>query len=214
MPGQTLQTDAFVLSRRPPSDSFQTWSVFSAEHGVLLALQRVPRQATAGGAPKKKASATIALDLFDEVSLLLESSNQGHTWFVKEARLLQRHAAIGRTYECLRAASELATLIARNPVQEESRANIVALLRAAFEALQSTDRPDIVSLKSLYRFARDEGYPVKQEWFPTLPPADRTQVSALLNQPLTHQTATAEQVRHLRSHLETYLRGHTEILLE
>ena len=33
-------------------------------------------------------------------------------------------------------------------------------------------RPDIVWLKALYRFLRDEGYPAKQQWWPLLPAAD------------------------------------------
>ena len=60
-----LQTDAFVLLKRPPADSFQSFNVFSAEHGALLILQRVA---------KKSANTSVALDLFDEASLDLESS--------------------------------------------------------------------------------------------------------------------------------------------
>ena len=205
MPAQSLQTDAFVLLKRPPADAFQTFTLFSAAHGALLAIQRVP---------KKSAATSVALDLFDEVSLLLESSNQGRTWFIKEARLLFRHADIGRSYETLRLASRLSSLIARNPVHEESRASVAELLRAAFNAFGSGARPDIVYFKSLYRFARDEGYPLKQQWFPTLPSTDRAEVAGLLNQPLAAQTATAAAVARLERRLEEYLRGHTEILFD
>lgn len=205
MPAESLQTDAFVLLKRPPADAFQTFSVFSAEHGPLFILQRLTRKA---------AHATVALDLFDEVSLLLESSNQGHTWFVKEARLIQRHAAIGRSYDALRLASTLAALIARNTVDADSRAAVADLLRTAFSAFGSDARPDIVYFKSLYRFARDEGYPLKQQWFPTLPSADRTEVATLLNRPLAEQTATPATVTRLQRRLDEYLRGHTEILVD
>lgn len=205
MPAQSLQTEAFVLLKRPPADAFQSFSVFSPEHGSLLVLQRVP---------KKSANNSVALDLFDEVSLLLESSNQGRTWFIKEARLLHRHAAIGRSYESLRLASALASLVSRNTVDEDSRAAVADLLRGAFVAFGTATRPDIVYLKSVYRFARDEGYPLKQQWFPTLPSADRTEVATLLNRPLTDQNATPAAVARLQRRLEEYLRGHTEILLD
>ena len=36
MPAQSLATEAFVLLKRPPADAFQTFTVFSAEHGTLL----------------------------------------------------------------------------------------------------------------------------------------------------------------------------------
>lgn len=209
MPGLPLQTDAFVLLKRPPSDSFQGFNVFSAEHGALLIHQRLPKR-TAG----KTGSTTVALDLFDEVSLRLESSNQGQTWFVQETRLVTRHADLGRSYETLRHASALAALVARNPVHEDSRNQVAALLRQAFASFAAGARPDFVWFKSLYCFARDEGYPVKQQWFPTLPGADREAVATLLNRPLAAQTATLDVVARLQKRLEEYLTGHTEILLE
>jgi hypothetical protein len=146
--------------------------------------------------------------------LLLESSNQGRTWFVKEATLITRHPDLGRSYETLRQASALGALIARNAVHEESRAAVAELLRLAFAALATTARADLVFFKSLYRFARDEGYPLKQEWFPTLPAADREVVAALLNLPLAEQTTAPAIVTRLQRRLEDYLRGHTDILLD
>lgn len=205
MPAQSLQTDAFVLLKREPTDAFQGFTVFSAEHGTLLVLQRLA---------KKSASTAIALDLFDEASLELESSNQGHTWFVKETRLITRPAGIGRSYDTLRAASGLTALIARNPVHEESRASVATLLRTAFAAFAAGARPDIVLFKSVYCFARDEGYPLKQQWFPTLADDDREAVAALLNRPLAVQTAEPAAVGRLLRRLEDYLGSHTEILLD
>ena len=156
----------------------------------------------------------MALDLFDEASLLLESSNQGRTWFVKETRLVTRHPDLGRSYETLVAASALTSLVARNPVPEESRRAVTSLLRTALAALATGARPDIVYLKSLYCFARDEGYPLKQQWFPLLPAADRATVAPLLNRPLSDQTAPPAVVHALQRDLENYLRGHTDILLD
>jgi len=205
MPAQSLETDAFVLLKRPPTDSFQSFTVFSREHGVLFVMQRLA---------KKSAATSVALDLFDEVALELESSNQGRTWFVKEARLLQRHAEIGRSYDALRLASAFTALVARNPVDEESRASVAELLRTALGAFGSGPRPDIVFFKSVYRFARDEGYPLKQQWFLTLPSADRAVVATLVNKPLTEQTAEPPLVARLQRRLEEYLRGHTEILFD
>ena len=204
MPGQPLTTDAFVLLKRPPADTFQTLTLFSPTHGTLLALQRLS---------KKAASTIVALDLFDEATVHLETANQGQTWFIKETQLLTRHAGLGRDYEVLRHASALATIVSRNPVPEESRAAIHTLLRSAFAAFATADRADIVYFKSLYRLARDEGHPIKQQWFPALPPADREAVATLLNQPLSAQTATAPTVARLQQRLEDYLREHTEFLL-
>ncbi|MSU50010.1 MAG: hypothetical protein EXS37_13150 [Opitutus sp.] len=204
MPAQSLQADGFILLKRPPTDTFQSFTVFSAEHGTLLAMQRVA---------KKSAGTSVALDLFDEVSLMLESSNQGRSWFIKEVRLITRHPDLGRSYDVLRFASEFASLIARNPVHEESRGAVADLLRTALAAFATGVRPDAGYFKSLYRFSRDEGYPLKQEWFPTLSAADRADVAAILNRPLADQTVSAAAVLRLQRRLEEYLRGHTEVLI-
>lgn len=205
MPAQSLATTGFVLIKRPPSGAFQGLTLFSAEHGGLAALQRLSR---------KPAPAAAALDLFDEADLLLESSNQGRTWFVRETRVLTRHDGIGRSYETLERASTLAALIARNPVHEESRHSVATLLREAFAAFASAPRPDVIYFKSLYRFARDEGYPLKQEWLPKLASHDRGDVVTLLNLPLARQTVPAAAVTRLQLLLDDYLRNYTEILLE
>ena len=205
MSGRLLQTEAFILAKRPPTDAFQTFILFSGEHGNLLALQRLP---------KKNSANHLALDLFDEVTLSLESSNQGTTWFIKEARLLVRPAGIGRSYTALCHASTFTSLIARNPVHEESRAAVASLLRTALAAFGLDTRADLVYFKSLYCFARDEGYPLKQHWFPTLAAVDRPLAIELLNRPIATQKTSLEACTRLTQHLENYLRRYTEILLD
>ena len=204
MPGQTLTTEAFVIEKRPPTDAFQAFALFSAEHGNLLAMQRVARRASASH---------VAPDLFDEVSAMLESSNQGRTWFVKEVRITARRPGIGRSYEALLFASALAAVVGRNPVHEESRGNVARMLGTALDALASGKRPDVVHLKSLYLFARDEGYPVAQEWLPSLGAADRAAAKGVLNRRLDAQTSTAPEVARLRRSLEAYLGASTEIII-
>jgi len=206
MPAQTLTVDAFVLVKRPAAaDGWLTLTLFSGEHGSLSARQRLP---------KRSAGSQVILDLFDEVSVALESSNQGRTWFVREARLIARQTALGRSYAALQAASAFALLLARNPVPPESRPSVLELLRTAFAAFARSDRPEIVAFKSLYCFARDEGYPVKQEWFASLGPEDRLAAAELINRPLAEQTKPPETVAHLQGRLEDYLRTHTEIALD
>jgi hypothetical protein len=169
-----------------------------------VALQRLSRKA---------ASARAALDLFDAVSAMLESSNQGRTWFVKEARILARHPDIGRSYDALRFASALAAVVGRNPVHEDSRGSVARLLATALAAFGASDRPDIVYLKSLYLFARDEGYPVRQEWLPSLAGAQGAAAAAILGRRLGDQDACAADVERLRGSLEAYLGAHTEIII-
>ncbi|HEY1792357.1 MAG TPA: hypothetical protein VGG34_05525 [Opitutaceae bacterium] len=204
MPGQSLTTEAFVIERRPPSDAFQPLLLFCAEQGNLLAMLRVPGRPSA---------AHVAPDLFDEVSAILETSNQGRTWFVREIRIARRRPGIGRSYEALSAASALAAVIARNPFHEEGRAGVARALRSALDALAAGSRPDVVHLKSLFLFARDEGYPVRQEWLPSLGAADHDTAEDILARPVAGQGADPALVGRLLRSLESYLRGHTDIVL-
>ena len=205
MPGQQLQTVAFILARKPAgADKFEQLTVFAGEHGTLHCLIRI---SPSSPSPRKEGF----LDLFDEVELWLESSNQGRTWFVKEHRFIQRHDGIGRSYEALRAAAALGTLVSRNPVSEESRPAVTDLLRSSLTALAAGGRPDVAWLKALYCFLRDEGYPVKQQWWADLPPADQAAAAQLLNQPLAGQTLPAEIAARVTRRLEDWVNTETEI---
>jgi hypothetical protein len=204
VPGQTLTTEAFVIEKRPPTDAFQGFTLFSPEHGNLRVLQRVPRRPSPNH---------TAPDLFDDVAVMLESSNQGRTWFVREVKIATRRAGIGRSYDALRFASALAAVVGRNPVHEESREQVGLLLRNALDAFGTGVRPDVVHLKSLYLLARDEGYPVKQEWLPALEAADRAAAAAVLNRPLGAQAEAPATVARLRRSLEQYLGDRTEIVV-
>lgn len=205
MPGEQTRTTGFVLAKQPSgSDSFEQLTFFSGENGVLHCLRRAAQSKT-GSAP--------AIDLFDESELWLESSNQGRTWFIKEHRLIQRQEGIGRSYDALRAAAALTTLISRNTVPDESRESIIGWLRTTLAALASGGRPDIIWLKALYCFLRDEGYPVKQQWWPSLPPADREIAAQILNQPLSAQTVAAPVVVRITGQLEKWIQAETEIRL-
>lgn len=204
MPGQQLQTAAFILTRQPSgSDAFEQLTVFSAEHGVLHCLRR----------NKQSKTSSTPLDLFDEAELWLESSNQGRTWFIKEHRFILRHDGIGRSYEALKVAAALGQLLSRNPVSDESREPVAGLLRTSFGALAAGGRPDIVWLKTLYSLLRDEGYPVKQQWWPQLAAPDRDITAQLLNQPLAAQTADAPTVATITRRLEAWVAAETEIRL-
>jgi hypothetical protein len=202
MPGQQLQTTACILARQPSgSDAFEQLTAFSADHGLLHLLRRIKQGKTSG----------TPLDLFDEAELWLESSNQGRTWFITEHRLIRRHDGIGRSYEALKAAAALGILLGRNPVPDESRPAVAELLGTSLAALAAGGRPDIVWLKALYCLLRDEGYPVKQHWWPELTPADRDTAVQLLNQPLATQTADTATVARITRRLEDWVQAETEI---
>lgn len=200
-----LHTTAVVLSRQASgADAFEQLGAFSESEGPLLCLRRVPRQAA--GAPPP-------LDLFDEAELWLESRSQGRTWFIKEYRHLARRPGIGRSYATLLVAARLARLVQRNPVPDESRGPVATLLRQAFGALDAGAAPEVVWFKALYRFLREEGYPVKQQWWQGLADADRTLAATVLQTTATATAADSAALAGLLGGLEAWVANDTELRL-
>ena len=204
MAGLSLQTQGYVLEKAPRGDRFQPLALYSAEHGLLRCYQRI---STRNPGP--------AIDLFDELSATLTSSNQGNTWFFKELHVDQRHPEIGLRFEALAEASALAMLIVRNPTHEEGRPGICRLLNDTLSALGKGAPPAVVGLKALYSFARSEGYPVKEEWLAGLRGSDREHALALITTPLASLAAehTDHAVR-LLGKLRRYLRESTELTID
>lgn len=205
MPGQQLQTSGWVLGRSlSGSDAFESLQLFSESHGVLTALRRISARTGPQHSP---------LDLFDEAELALESTNQGRTWFVKEHRHLRRHPGIGRSYAALQAGAALSALLLRNPLPDESRPAFAGLLRQSLAALDGGARPDLVWFKALYCFLRDEGYPVKQDWWQRLGDDERAAAAHILNQPIAEQNPAPELLERLTHRLAAWVAGDTEIRL-
>jgi hypothetical protein len=211
VPGPLHPTEIHVLAKATHAGDQLILTGFSPDDGLLTALLRLPR----AGAP----AASPTPDLFDRLALTLEhgrGSPAGGPWFVREHRLLIRHAAIGRSYESLAAASRLARVITRNPGAQDTRAGIDALLTRAFAAFaRPAARPDLVFFKSLYVYARDEGLPLKEEWLPLLPPADRDIAAAALALPADAPTApaTADLAR-LTQNLASYLAAEHDLTVD
>ncbi|MBP8255714.1 MAG: hypothetical protein KAX37_00220 [Opitutaceae bacterium] len=208
MSSPSLATDAWVLYKKPPAETFQTFVVFSAEQGHLTILKRISR---------KPAPTQPAIDLFDEASLLLENRDQGPSWFIREVRLLTRFAAIGRTYDSLRLASAFAALVCRNQVGHDSRTKLYALLRTSLAAFAGEAPPEVVYFKSIYCFARDEGYPMKQQWLPSLPQPLLDHAISLLKSPLAalpEDAGNHPNLVELQDRLNNFLRGHTDVLVD
>lgn len=202
VPGPSHQTEVHLLAKAPHSGDHLVLTGFSPVDGLLTALLRPARNGKTDTAPVP--------DLFDLLALDLNharGASAGGPWFVREHRLITRHAAIGRDYPTLAAASRLARLITRNPVPEDSRAAVHALLAQAFAAFSRPGtRPDLVFFKSLYCLARDEGLPLKQHWLPTLPSSDHPLVAATLTLPADSAAApAAADLARLTKRLETYL---------
>ena len=150
--------EALVLKTEPSGESFIKLYVLSVESGIFLCMKRV----------SKKANSSTIPDLFDTAAILLETSQQGTMRFVKEYQLRQRRDVIGQNYRSLRSASRLSQLLVKNASHMPESEWLFRLTERAFDAFAAGKAPDVVLLKSLFLLLKDEGYPVRESWWPTL----------------------------------------------
>jgi len=204
MPGPTLLIDGIVLLRESTGETWLKITLLSPEEGVVHFLQRISHH-TLSASP---------VDLFDRVNATLERRTSSGIWFAREVRVNTRHPGLGHRYPALREACVFARVLSSNPVHEDTRKSVFDLLARALQAWERGDREDVVGFKCLYVFARDEGYAVKEGWWPQLPNQEQVQAASLINLPIRNQEIGPEQVASIRRSLEHYLVNFTDIRLE
>lgn len=199
------QEEALVLKTEVSGESFLKLHVLTEESGVFLCMKRA----------SKKASTSTTPDLFDQAAILLETSQQGTMRFVKEYQLIRRRERIGLSYRSLRSASRLSQLLVSNAAHMPESEILFELTARAFDAFAEGKAPEVVLLKSLYLLLKDEGYPVRESWWPTL----RTDLSETARRilkepaPTMIEPAVRETCERIEQHLTQWMRHQTDLIV-
>ena len=199
------QEEALVLKTELSGESFLKLYVLTAESGIFLCMKRLSK--------KNKRSTTP--DLFDTAAILLETSQQGTMRFVKEYQLRHRRDVIGQNYRSLRSASRLSQLLVRNASHIPESEWLFTRTKRAFDAFAEGKVPDVVLLKSFYLLLKDEGYPVRESWWPTLRADLRETAKRLLNKPTPAHIDKPEQntCERIEQHLTQWMRHQTDLII-
>jgi hypothetical protein len=205
MSGPPVIERALVLRTAPSGESFLKLNVLSPENGVFLCLKRVSKKNPLNEIP----------DLFDSADLQLETSKQGSARFVGEYRLVHRRSSIGQSYHTLRHASDFCALLALNGPHMAEPEVLYELTRRTLDAFAERNVSAIVLLKALYILLKDEGYPVRESWWPRLGRASREKVRELLNSPTPENAdpATLKICVQATKNLCQWLRQETDLML-
>ena len=197
--------EALVLKTEPSGESFLKLYVLTAESGIFLCMKRI----------SKKTNTSTTPDLFDTAAILLETSQQGTMRFVKEYQLRQRRDIIGQNYRSLRSASRLSQLLVTNASHMPESEWLFTLTERAFDAFAAGKAPDVVLLKSLYLLLKDEGYPVRESWWPTLRTDLRETAKRLLSKPSPPHIDKTEQdiCESIEHHLTQWMRHQTDLII-
>lgn len=163
-----------VLRKQPSGESFLKLDLIGPELGCSLCLKRVA---------SKKQSQNAAPDLFDTAEVQLDTSKHGTAQFVGEYQIIQRRSEIGLNYRALRYASDFSNLLIANGGHIAEIPALYKLAERSMDAFAERLEPSVVFLKSVYILLKDEGYPVRESWWPQVPSQHRGAARKLLGQP-------------------------------
>ena len=196
---------ALILSLAPSGESFLKLTALSAETGAFFCLKRISPKNPLKDMP----------DLFDTAEIDLETSKQGNALFVRDYRTLNRRSAIGTNYRKLQSASEFCALLAKNGPHMGEYAQLYQLAERSLDAFAERATPSIVLLKSVYLLLKDEGYPVRESWWPQLPGNLRATSKTLLNQPTpdSAEKETLQACEAITQNLFRWLQRETDLML-
>ena len=200
-PIRTLQ--GVVLSREESGEGSLRIRVFSSDEGLVLVYKRLASKRASGSLP----------DLFDEVELRLSRPRTGSdsVSFVSEWRSLTRRPELARGQSRLGTASALSLLYQRNGSHLAEPAPAAKLLADALDSLVAGYSPVAIYLKALYRFARVEGFPVKEAWWQSLSLVQKQNAAEILNVPLRDLVQEEYATEEILESLKLWLNAETEL---
>jgi recombinational DNA repair protein (RecF pathway) len=193
MAAPSINTEGIVLSKEDSGESHRRHFILSPSEGGILCMHR----------SNIKNNGATNPDLFDE----------GQAFFIKDYRLIRRHTEIGTHYKSFQYACDLSNVIRKNMLHAESFHHVYNLFIKALTAFEKHKLPEVVFLKSLYLFARDEGYPVKEQWLQHLDKNLQNQAIAILSNPIESCNFSDEMALTLIDSFKHWMIQHTDIIL-
>ncbi len=187
-----------LISER--GDSFLTLAVLSVSRGLYHPLLRKSKRSTRP-------------DLFDTARAHLSRAKQGDLLFLSDYQITRRRSAIARSYEVLQIASRFAEIVRRNTRHLPDYEEIFQIAEQFFDSLEKGPAPRAAYLKSLYRFAKTEGLPVREDWAAGLGPDLRDELIATLKRPLSEQSSESQLLKPLSASLEEWLAGKAHFII-
>lgn len=164
--------NAIVVGRDMRGESSVYISVLSREHGLMQMMKKVSVKTT-----------SLLPDLFDDISGYADAQTPQGLKFLRDFEISKRRTEIGKSYEAFNHAALIASVVAVNGRNIEDCARLEFNLRHALDAIAKDAPPEIVRFKFMYLLARNEGYPVKEDFFESLPEGKREMFSLFVKTP-------------------------------
>lgn len=191
----TRTLEALLLDCTPHGESFLQLVLLSPQKGMLYALMRQSRSKTI---PQP--------DPPQLVEIVLERSRSSGPYFVREWQASADWRVLARDWVAFSSWARILRFLRPHLHHLENPAPPFQLLLRSLNALIPPSDPYAVELKTLFVFGRNEGYPVQQQWLPSLPKGQLTIARSTLFSPLSAaSTARAEELQPIITSLKLYL---------
>lgn len=198
-----IHDQACLLRKSDSSENHLLLVFFLKENGLKSVLVRKRSKAAAGQAVP---------DLFEIGELVLEQKDASRPAFLKDFTSDRQFPQIASKYPRLKNASSLARFYERNLIHMEHFDQAWNLLNESLAAFSEKDPAELVLFKTLFIFARMEGYAVSQQWLNQMPAEDRTGIQSALRQPVEECPHTAAQLNLWLQSMYQFFQQETDLL--
>lgn len=165
-----------ILKITQTSERFIKLDFISPSQGLTYGLLRLSKNSNNNSA---------LADLFDTAEIQSAFANHSKQKFIKNYTPIHKRSAIGNNYKKLKYASHFATFILDNVSDIPNSSDLYALTTETLNAFESKFSPEIILLKTLYRFLKTEGFPIDNGWWQSLTKENKYRAKILLTKPLS-----------------------------
>lgn len=195
-----------VLDRQDKGESSLLFRIFSPERGLVAAMRKVSATKT-----------SVLPDLFDQCFFELAplgGDESSDLFALKDFSVNARMTGIPEDYARFSAAARICSWAERNGRYCDRPAEFYKVITGALQSLNGGANADLVLLKFLYVFCRDEGYAVREDFIPSLEAEDAELLKIALRTPSKEMVSSeAPHFARLLRRLEAWAAANTDILL-
>ena len=200
MPEQ-LTVEGIVLRRRPVGEKFLHLDLLTASHGLMGLRKPISASGKSGANP----------DWLDLLQCTVQRNGPGSIWYGKEWLILHRHTALAQSSEAMQCAATFSRFLLVNLPHFPTDPEPHQLLRDTLQAWEERPHPTVALLKAYYRFARTEGFPVREHWLISLPPESARAAEVLLRTPLDQLPQHNPAVTPILHSLQQWMQSEAEL---
>ncbi len=197
----TENIEAIVLNKENRAENYLSFTLFSKDLGICYAMIKVSRNKN-----------NPLPDFFNEISVECNKGNFGNNYFIKSINSIESLNNFHKNYKGLLECTKLAQCLIRNASHLEDFSPAYKDFVLALKAYITATDPRLVNIKWLYKFARNEGYPIKEDFAQNLSAQYQEIFVQIINTPSSQCNIAKEDIGFIYDKLSHWLNYNTDII--